>query len=366
MSGLRVVFAGGGTGGHLYPGIAVAHRLQARCPGTEVTFVGLRHGLEERLVPREGFPLHTVPVRALTGEAKMAQVRALGTLAVGTWQAMWVLRRLRPHLVIGAGGYVMGPAVLAATCLRLPRVIMEQNLLPGLTVRVLARYAQIVFTAFPQTCTYLPKRRVECTGTPIRQEICEAGTRVAPVSDGVLHLLVFGGSQGAHRINQALVGALPCLQEYRTRLRIVHQTGEADFATVSQAYQKAGLHAEVHPFLYDMAARYRWAHLVVCRAGASTLAEITACGKPSILVPYPYAANDHQRHNALALQRQGAAQVIPDPELTGVRLATAVQAVLTQPDSLEQQAEHSRRLGKPQAADAIVTSCLRLLGIVTD
>ncbi len=209
MSGLRVVLAGGGTGGHLYPGIAVAHRLQARCPGTEVTFVGLRHGLEERLVPREGFPLHTVPVRALTGEAKMAQVRALGTLAVGTWQAMWVLRRLRPHLVIGAGGYVMGPAVLAATCLRLPRVIMEQNLLPGLTVRVLARYAQIVFTAFPQTCTYLPKRRVECTGTPIRQEICEAGTRGAPVADGVLHLLVFGGSQGAHRINQALVGLYP-------------------------------------------------------------------------------------------------------------------------------------------------------------
>jgi UDP-N-acetylglucosamine--N-acetylmuramyl-(pentapeptide) pyrophosphoryl-undecaprenol N-acetylglucosamine transferase len=275
---------------------------------------------------------------------------------------MRILQRLRPHLVIGTGGYVMGPAVLAATLLRLPRVIMEQNLMPGLTVRVLARWAQIVFTTFEETQTYLPARRVECTGTPIRPDIYTSSATPEILPNGVLHLLVFGGSQGAHRINQAMLEALPFFKAQVHRLRIVHQTGEADFASVAQAYQQAAVAAEVSPFLDDMGARYRWAHLVVCRAGASTLAELTACGKPSILIPYPYAADDHQRHNALALQRQGAAQVIPDAELTGARLSEALYAVLTHPLRLHRQAERSRCLGKPQAADAIVTTCLRLLG----
>jgi UDP-N-acetylglucosamine--N-acetylmuramyl-(pentapeptide) pyrophosphoryl-undecaprenol N-acetylglucosamine transferase len=362
-SPLRVALAGGGTGGHLYPGIAVARCLQARCPGVDIAFVGLRGGLDERVVPREGFRLYTVPVRALKGRSRLAQVRALGTLLVGTWQAVRLLQRLHPHLVIGAGGYVMGPAVLAATLLRLPRVIMEQNLIPGLTVRVLARCAHRVFTTFPETQAYLPAGWVEFTGTPIRPELWASGLTEAVRCNGVLHVLVFGGSQGAHRINQAMLEALPFLQEHKQQLRIVHQTGDADFATMVQAYQQAALDVEVSPFLHDMGSRYRWAHLVVCRAGASTLAELTACGKPSILVPYPYAADDHQRYNALALQQQGAAQVILDAELTGARLAEALQGVLAHPLRLRQQAERSRALGKPQAADAIVTACLRLLDL---
>jgi UDP-N-acetylglucosamine--N-acetylmuramyl-(pentapeptide) pyrophosphoryl-undecaprenol N-acetylglucosamine transferase len=293
----------------------------------------------------------------------MAQMRALATLMAGTWQAVRLLQRLHPHLVIGTGGYVMGPAVLAATLLRLPRVIMEQNLLPGLTVRVLARCAHRVFTTFPETQAYLPIRWVQCTGTPIRPEICASVLTDEAAPDGVLHVLVFGGSQGAHRINQAMLEALPFFKEHKQQLRIVHQTGDADFATMVQAYQQAALDVEVSPFLHDMGARYRWAHLVVCRAGASTLAELTACGKPSILVPYPYAADDHQRHNALALQHQGAAEVILDAELTGARLAEALHGVLARPLRLRQQAERSRALGKPQAADAIVTACLRLLGL---
>jgi UDP-N-acetylglucosamine--N-acetylmuramyl-(pentapeptide) pyrophosphoryl-undecaprenol N-acetylglucosamine transferase len=230
-------------------------------------------------------------------------------------------------------------------------------------VRVLAHWAQLVFTTFPETQAYLLARRVECTGTPIRPDIYANSAASETLSDGVLHLLVFGGSQGAHRINQAMVEALPFFKEQAQRLRIVHQTGEADFAIVAQAYQEAAVAAEVSPFLDDMAARYRWAHLVLCRAGASTLAELTACGKPSILIPYPYAADDHQLHNALALQRHGAAQVIPDAELTGTRLSEALRAVLTHTVCLRQQAERSRCLGKPQAADAIVTTCLRLLGL---
>src|SRR5262252_7149049 len=187
------------------------------------------------------------------------------------------------------------------------------------------------------------------------------GTAEPRETEGELHLLVFGGSQGAHRLNQAMMQAAPLLAAHQLRLCLVHQTGLADTAAVIQAYAQAGLQAEVLPFLHDMAERYRWADLVLCRAGASTLAELTACGKPAILVPYPYAADDHQRHNALALQRQGAAQVILDAELTGARLYEAVEPLLWKPELLRQQAAHSRRLGRPQAADAIVTTCLHLL-----
>jgi UDP-N-acetylglucosamine--N-acetylmuramyl-(pentapeptide) pyrophosphoryl-undecaprenol N-acetylglucosamine transferase len=362
---LRIVIAAGGTGGHLYPGIAVARRFAARCPGTDVLFVGHRGGLEERLLPREGFRLVTVTVRALQGQSRVAQARALGALGLGTLQALRLLWRVHPHLVVGAGGYVMGPVVLAATLLRVPRVLMEQNLVPGLTVRSLARFAQLVFISFPESAASLPGRTVEYTGTPVREEICQIGVAEPREADGELHLLVFGGSQGAHRLNQAMMQAAPWLAAHQPRLCLVHQTGLADAAAVTQAYAQAGLRAEVLPFLHDMADRYRWADLVLCRAGASTLAELTTCGKPAILVPYPYAADDHQRYNAMALQQQGAAQVILDAELTGARLYEVLEPLLRKPELLQQQAACSRAFGRPQAADAIVTTCLRLLGSTT-
>ena len=359
---LRVLIAAGGTGGHVYPGIAVARRFLARCPGTAILFVGHTGGLEERLLAREGLPLTTVTAQALKGRSRLAQLRALGALGIGTLQALQILRRWRPHLVLGAGGYVTGPVILAAALWRIPRVLMEQNLVPGLTVRGLARYVQRVFTSFPESTAYLPGRPVVCTGTPVREDICAVGRLAAPQPKVPLHLLVFGGSQGAHRLNQAMIEAAPGLAAYQPHLRLLHQTGEADYAEVTAAYARAGLQAEVHPFLHDMAERYRWADLVLCRAGASTLAELTTCGKPAILVPYPYAADDHQRHNALAMERQGAAQVIADAELTGARLCEVLQALLEAPEVLSQQAVQSQRLGRPEAADTIVTVCLQLLG----
>lgn len=366
MAALRVVLAGGGTGGHLYPAIAVAERMRVRCADIKIDFLGLRNGLEAQLVPREGFPLHVVSAMPFKGRSRLAQIRAIGTLGLGTWQAIRILRRLRPHLVIGAGGYVMGPAMLAAAVLRLPRVIMEQNVLPGLAVRTMARCAHRVFTAFPETQAHLPGRHVECTGIPIRQEICDIGTSGPAHAEDQLHVLVFGGSQGAHRINQAMIEAVPFFKAEQRRVRVVHQTGEADYAGVVQAYAAAAFSAEVSPFLDDMAERYRWADVAVCRAGASTLAELTACGKPAVLVPYPYAADDHQYHNAMALQQRGAAQVIPDAELVGSRLVAAIRLLLESPARLRQQAQHSRQLGRPLAADAMVTSCLQLLGIDAD
>ena len=359
--GRRILVAAGGTGGHLYPGIAVARCFQTACPGTDIAFLGRRGGLEERLVPKEGFPLHTVTVQSLQGRSKLAQFRSLGALSIGTLQALWLLRRWQPHLVIGAGGYVMAPALLAAALLRLPRVIMEQNLVPGLTVRVLARYAQRVFTAFPESRDFLPQPQVVCTGTPIRPEIV-ARASDAPADDTIhLNVLVVGGSQGAHRLNQAVIELLPLLATHRRQIRFVHQTGETDLARVTAAYKGSGITAEAHTFLHDMPQRYHWAHLVLCRAGASTLAELTACGKPAILVPYPHAADDHQRHNALALRRQGAAHVILDAELTGQRLYECLQPYILDPTSLRQQAAQSRRLGRPHAARDIVNACLQML-----
>lgn len=361
--GWRIMVAAGGTGGHLYPGIAVARCFQAACPGTDIAFLGRRGGLEERLVPGEGFPLYTVNVQSLQGRAKLAQLRSLGVLGIGTLQALRLLRRWRPHLVIGAGGYVMAPALLAAALLRLPRVIMEQNLVPGLTVRVLARYAQRVFTAFPESSDFLSEPQVVCTGTPIRPEIIAQASEPSPDTATRLNILVVGGSQGARRLNQAVTEALPLLEAHSQQVSIVHQTGEADLLRVAEAYQGSRIAAEVYAFLHDMPKRYHWAHLVLCRAGASTLAELTACGKPAILVPYPHAADDHQRHNALALREHGAAHVILDAEMTGQRLYECLQPYILDPASLNKQAARSRRLGRPHAARDIVSACLQMLDV---
>ncbi|MCY4514021.1 MAG: undecaprenyldiphospho-muramoylpentapeptide beta-N-acetylglucosaminyltransferase, partial [Candidatus Tectomicrobia bacterium] len=347
---LRILVAAGGTGGHLYPGIAVARSFQDACPNANIAFLGRRGGQEERLVPKEGYRLHTVNVRGLQGRTRLAQLQSLGVLTIGTSQALRLLRRWRPHLVIGAGGYVMAPALLAAALLRLPRVIMEQNLVPGLTVRVLARYAQRVFTSFPESQEFLAQPQVVCTGTPIRPEIAAQVSDTARNESNRLNVLVVGGSQGAHRLNQAMIEAIPLLAAHRARVQFVHQTGEFDLPSVAKAYESSGVQGEVHAFLHDMPKRYNWAHLVLSRAGASTLAELTACGKPAILVPYPHAADDHQRHNALALRNRGAAHVILDAELTGERIYESLRRYIQDRAQLNEQATPSRRLGRPHAA----------------
>ena len=317
--------------------------------------------MEEQLVPKEGYPLHTVYVRNVQGRTRLAQFQSLGVLVVGTLQALRLLRRWRPNLVIGAGGYVMAPALLAAALLRLPRVIMEQNLVPGLTTRVLARYAQRVFTSFPESQEFLTQPRVICTGTPIRPEITAQVPEAAGHNSNRLNVLVLGGSQGAQRINQAMMEALPLLAAYRKQVQFVHQTGKVDLTRVAEVYESSGVPGEVHAFLHDMPERYQWAHLVLSRAGASTLAELTACGKPAILVPYPYAADDHQRHNALAMRKRGAAQVILDAELTGQRVYDSLLRYILHPRCLRKQATRSRRLGRPHAARDIVNTCLEML-----
>jgi UDP-N-acetylglucosamine--N-acetylmuramyl-(pentapeptide) pyrophosphoryl-undecaprenol N-acetylglucosamine transferase len=343
---LSIVFAAGGTGGHLFPAIAVADEMRRRHPGASIAFVGGRRGLETRLVPRAGFPLRTLPLSGLKGTTLRRRLVGAGTAALAVSRCLvWFLRR-RPALVVGAGGYVSGPAVLAAWLLHVPTMLMEQNHFPGATNRWLARRADAV--CLPSEAA---RRRLGgvglVTGNPVRPEFAAIG----PAVDGDrLELLVFGGSRGARSINRAISDSLPRLAAMTPPPRIVHQTGPDEHETVARAYaQYPSLDADVRPFLDDMPHRLAVADLVVCRAGATTLAELAAAGRPAILVPFPFAADDHQRANAEAVRDAGAALMIEDRDLDGTRCADAVIALANDPPRRRRMAEAARALARPDA-----------------
>ncbi|HEX7127984.1 MAG TPA: undecaprenyldiphospho-muramoylpentapeptide beta-N-acetylglucosaminyltransferase [Thermodesulfobacteriota bacterium] len=362
---MRLLVAGGGTGGHLFPGLAVAEAFLARTPGGEVRFVGTRRGIEARAVPRAGFPVEFIEVGTLKGQGVAGLARTLLGLPAALLAAARIVRRERPDLVLGVGGYASGPVVAAAALLGRPTAIMEQNAVPGLTNRWLGRLVDRVFTTFepPSGSAAFPPAKVVRTGNPIRRAFRSVPPRDAS-EDGRLHLLVFGGSAGARRINEAMLGALAGLDRFGDRLAIVHQTGESSRAAVEAGYRAAGWgpdRADVRAFIDDMAAQYAWADLLVCRAGASTVAELTAVGRPAILVPYPFAADDHQEANARALVTAGAAVRIRDAELTGERLAAEVGRLLDDPGRRAEMAAAAGRLGEPAAADRVVDELMRLL-----
>jgi UDP-N-acetylglucosamine--N-acetylmuramyl-(pentapeptide) pyrophosphoryl-undecaprenol N-acetylglucosamine transferase len=367
---MRVLIAGGGTGGHLFPGIAVAQELKQRL-GAEVSFVGSSYGIESRAVPRAGFPVDLLPIRGLLGEGAAGMLRAFWRLPLSTVAAWRVLARRRPELVIGVGGYASFPAVVAALVRRIPVVLLEQNAKPGLTTRLLARFARCVCVSMPQAREALRGARVVVTGNPIRGfgasverstaagafELAAARRDLGTSSPG-FRLLVFGGSAGAHRLNQIVPEAA---RRVGRKLAIVHQTGAADRAAVENAYRVAGLEAEVHEFIDDMPREYARADLVVCRAGATTLAELTALGVPAILVPYPFAAADHQRWNAAALVDAGAAWMILDRDLDPEQLGALMRRAIDDPATLATMRERARLLGRPDAAARVVAECLTCL-----
>lgn len=352
---MRMVIAGGGSGGHLFPGIAVAEEFLAREAGNEVLFVGTRRGIEARIVPHLGYPLKTIVARPLAGMGWVPAILACGAVPVGVAQSVWVLLGFRPRVVVGVGGYASGPAMVAAWLLRLPTMIVEVNVAPGLTTRMLGRFVGVVATAFTQTACAFPAGKCLHVGSPLRRQMLEGGERSEP-RPGVVPftLFIFGGSQGARAINTAIVQALPHLTHLRGRLRIVHQTGEKDVEMVRDGYAGNGFSAEVHSFIEDMARHYREADLVIARAGAMTVAELTAFGKPAILVPYPYAAGGHQVLNARALQRAGAVDVLPQAELTGEGLAARIALYVTDAERLRAMAGRSRQLARPDAAKRCV------------
>lgn len=353
---MRIVIAGGGTGGHLYPGIALAHEFLRLRPGSSVLFVGTERGLEARVVPREGFELATIRVRGLVGRGVGRAVATLARLPAALVEAWGVLTRFRPDLVVGVGGYAAGPTVAAARLMRKTIVLLEQNVLPGVTNRLLAPLADLVVAAFDESKAVC-RGRVEVWGNPVRRAVVSAGRTALPETPS---LLVFGGSQGAVAINRAVTAALSRLNAI-PGLSIVHQTGQSDHAETQRAYAQAGVTAKVEPYLDDMGAAYAGAALVVSRAGATTVAELTACGRPAVFIPYPHAAHNHQETNARAVEAAGAAQVILESALSGERLAEVVTGLLRDRDRLTRMAVASRGLGRPDAGEQIARRCLALV-----
>jgi UDP-N-acetylglucosamine--N-acetylmuramyl-(pentapeptide) pyrophosphoryl-undecaprenol N-acetylglucosamine transferase len=357
-----VLIAGGGTGGHLYPGIAVARELIVRQPDARVVFAGTAAGLESKVVPREGFPLELIRSAGLKGKSPVARLRGAALIPVSAFDAWRVLSTWKPAVAVGVGGYSSGPVIGLAALRRIPTLLMEQNAMPGLTNRTLARVVDAAAVTFETSLAYFGGRGF-VTGNPVRAEFFAADADAAhssPAPPGVVRVLVFGGSQGAHAINVAMVDAAPRLRQAVPAVSITHQTGERDLELVREGYRRAGLDARVEPFLYAMDREMREADLVVCRAGATTLAELTAAGRPSILVPLPTATDDHQRKNAEAMAEAGAAHVLDQRELSGARLAGDIISLCSDAAARARMAAEARLRARPDAARAIVTRILEL------
>jgi UDP-N-acetylglucosamine--N-acetylmuramyl-(pentapeptide) pyrophosphoryl-undecaprenol N-acetylglucosamine transferase len=362
-SPLRVVIAGGGTGGHLYPGIAIARELLARRPDAEVSFAGTAHGIEVRVVPREGFSLDLIRSSGVKGKSLLDRARGAALVPLGLADGWRIVSARRPSLVIGVGGYSSGPVVLTAALRGVPTMLLEQNAVPGLTNRLLARVVQAAAVTFDSTQACFGAKAF-VSGNPVRPEFFAAsGSHPEPALDdqtSVTRVLVFGGSQGAHAINVAMVEAAPELAAGGSHLRLVHQTGERDVEMVRTAYRQAGLQADVEPFLYDMGRQLGQADVIVCRAGATTLAEITAAGKAAVLIPLPTATDDHQRKNAEALAVAGAAELLLQRDLSGPVLAARVLALAGDRARRDRMSAAARSLARPDAARVIVDRALQL------
>jgi UDP-N-acetylglucosamine--N-acetylmuramyl-(pentapeptide) pyrophosphoryl-undecaprenol N-acetylglucosamine transferase len=362
----RIVIAGGGTGGHLFPGIAVAGEFMRRNVQNRVLFVSAGNPFEQAALARAGFSLRGICVEGIKGRGIARKARALLRVPIGIGQSAWILGTFRPHLVIGMGSYAAGPVILAARLLGLPVVLHEQNLLPGMTNRFLARFARRIYVSFESTVNRFEPAKVRVTGNPVRREIIDTD-RSAPepgatADAGVepLRVLVAGGSQGAHAVNMAVVDMLALLED-KDACVFVHQTGTADAAVAADAYRRHGVRATVQPFFDDMDRRYREADLLICRAGATTVAEITAVGKAALFIPFPQAADNHQVLNARELEREGAAEVIEQKELTPERLAERIGHYAAHRRQLQQMGLNAARLGRPDAAAAIVDDCYALM-----
>ncbi len=353
---MRAILAGGGTGGHVIPALAIANELK-NSYGAEVLFIGTARGIENRLVPAAGFPLQLVRVGALKNVSLMTRAKTAFDLPRAIWDASRMLNRFAPDVVIGVGGYASGPAMLAAVMKHIPTLAFEPNVVPGFANRVVARFVSAAAVHFEETAKYF--RHGEVTGVPVRQAFFE----IAPKRGGTPTLLVFGGSQGAHAINEAMIRCLPVLQREAPGIRIIHQTGERDYNDALAAYRSLGDWAEVFKFIEDMPAAFSRADLVVCRSGASTVAEIAAAGKPAIFVPFPRAADDHQRVNAEALAGHGAAVVVEESKLEGVWLAETIATLLQDSSRLKRMSQAARELAHPNAAHDIAAMAARVAGI---
>jgi len=355
----RVLFAGGGTGGHIFMAVALARELEKQKPGVEVLFVGARKGMGKEIVPALGFRYQTLNIGGFKGvglfRAAVTLLQIPGSL-LSSWR---MIRAFCPSIIVGLGGYSSGPIMLAGKALRFPGLLIEPNVQPGFTNRVLKHWVDAAAVAFEETARWFGKKS-RLTGIPVRQEFHQVSSKIS--RDGPLRLLVFGGSQGSSPMNQLVCEALPFLSP-RGELKIVHQTGLTDYLSVKEKYQQAGFEAEVIDFIQDMPAYFARADLILSRAGASSLAEIAAAGRPSILIPLPHASDDHQRMNARALVQKGAAVSLEESETTGEELARLLVEFAQNRDGLDQMAQASRDLAHPDSRTKIIELMEELISV---
>lgn len=362
MSGEVLVLAGGGTGGHLFPGLAVAEEFRRREPSRRVALIGTGRPVERRAAVAAGLELRTIAARPLRGRDALDRAKSLGSLPLAAIQSVAILRSLRPSAVVGLGGYASGPVVLAAALGSVPTAVMEQNSVPGSTNRLLARLRAVrrAYVSFPSSGRLFPEGLARPLGNPVRSEIRAARGAPLPPSPSVL---VLGGSQGARRLNLAVPDALAAVAETVPALGVVHQTGDVMAEAVRRRYDEIGLHARVEPFIDDMAEAYREASIVICRAGATTVAELGVVGRPAILVPFPFAIDDHQRLNAEELARAGAGLVVADDEASSERLAELATELLGDAGRLETMAAAAASVGRPDAAERVVDDLEELIRV---
>ena len=354
---MRLLLAAGGTGGHVIPALVVARELCARHPDGEVLFVGTRRGVETRLVPQAGFPVEFLEVGALQGQSVRARRKTLTQLPRAVWKSGQILERFQPHVVLGVGGYAAGPVMLAAALAGVPLAVLEPNAVPGLANRWVAPYVRRAFLAFTEAVSYFGAGRSLVVGTPVRAEFFQVKPKR---HEPPFTVLIFGGSQGARSLNRAAMEALPRLAQWKDAPLLLHQTGESEYNAVRECYAKHAARGEVFPYIEAMPETFARADLVVCRAGANTVAELAAAGRAAILVPFPAAANQHQLRNAEALERLGAARVVLDRELNGERLADALQELLGSPEKLARMEAAMRRAARPDATARIVEEIEKL------
>lgn len=350
---MRAVIAGGGTGGHLFPAIAVAEEFKRRDNDAEVLFIGTARGIEARVLPKEGYPVRFLKAEGMLGKSPFGKAVSLFRLVSSIFRSRAILRAAAPDIVIGTGGYVSAGPVLSAWLISIPTLIMEQNLIPGLANRGLAKVVDAVAITYHESMPFFPKEKTYLTGNPVRESILggkkEDALRLFSLDEGRVTVFVSGGSAGARSINNAMLGAVNFMLGMKDRVQFLHQTGEKDYEGVRKAYRHQGFKAMVSPFIHEMAEAYAASDIVVCRAGATTLAELTALGKPAIIIPYPHAAG-HQEFNARKLLEMGACRMILDHELTGETLAGHIKELAGDESLRARMRTQSLALGVPDAA----------------
>ncbi len=361
---MRVIIAGGGTGGHIFPGLAVAEELRNRDASTEVVFAGTEQGIEARVVPREGYQIKFLRAEGLMGVSLKKKIRAMVKVLLSIGDSYRIIKSVRPDIVIGVGGYASGVITVVAYFMSVPTMILEQNAVPGFTNKILGKIVNSICITYQESLSVFPRAKTFLTGNPVRMNVLrgnsESAYRLFSLEKGLFTIFAFGGSAGAKSINRALVDALQYLRDLKDAIQFLHQTGLKDYEAIRDAYRKEGFKGTITPFIYQMGEAYAVADIVISRAGATTLAELTALGKPALLVPYPHAAGDHQEVNARKLLEIGAARMIPDRELSGEILANTIRELYANESVRAGMQRSGMAVGRPEASSRIADIALSL------